>query len=77
LVSICPNPATDAISIKADVSLLGSAFVIKDLSGKFVVQGQFLNENTDVVIQNLSPGFYFLKVINDNLRNQTYKIIKL
>jgi hypothetical protein len=76
-INIYPNPARDAISIKADVSLLGSGFIIKDLSGKLVIQGQLLNENTSIGIQHLPPGFYFLKVINDNPAEQTHKIIKL
>jgi hypothetical protein len=77
LVSIYPNPATGIITIKSDVSLLGSGFLIKNLSGKLVIQGQLLNENTSVELQHLPPGFYFLKVINDNFTNQTCKIIKL
>ncbi len=77
VVSIYPNPASDVITIKSDVSLLGSRFVIKNLSGKLVNQGQLLTETTIVDMQHLSPGFYFLEVTHDNFANQAYKIIKL
>ena len=77
IFSIYPNPANDFISVNSDISLLGSAYSITDYAGKTITQGKLMNEVTPVDIQHLSPGCYFLKVTNDNLAEQTRKIIKL
>jgi hypothetical protein len=74
---VFPNPANDFISVSSDISLLGSAYSITDYAGKTITLGKLMKEVTPVDIQHLSPGFYFLKVTNDNIRNQTCKIIKL
>jgi ligand-binding sensor domain-containing protein len=74
---VFPNPANDFILLNSDVLLLGSAFSITDFIGKTITHGKLMKEITLVDIQHLSPGFYFLKVTNDNLTEQIRQIIKL
>jgi len=69
-----PNPATNQITLKVDNQLLGSIYTICDNTGKSVLNGNILSENSVINLENLSKGFYFLG-IGENLE-RTMKVIK-
>ena len=74
LFSVFPNPAQNQININLDPNLVGSVFMIYDISGKVVKKGKLNSENTTIELNDLSSGIY-----NFNLggnRNQAIKVIK-
>ncbi len=74
IFSIFPNPAQSAINLKADITLLGSAYVVYDNTGKIILKGTITSEITNIELGNLSGGIYLFSV-GENLK-QTYRVIK-
>jgi len=72
--SIFPNPAQSIINLRADIKLLGSAYVVYDNIGKVILKGKISSEITIIELGNLSGGIYLLSV-GENLK-QSFKIIK-
>ena len=69
-----PNPATNQITLKVDNQLLGSIYIIYDNTGKSVLNGNILSEQSVIVLGDLSKGIYLLS-IGENLE-RTFKVIK-
>jgi hypothetical protein len=69
-----PNPVTNQITLKVDNQLLGSIYTICDNTGKSVLNGYILSENSVINLENLSKGFYLLSIA-ENLE-RTVKVIK-
>ena len=74
MFSVFPNPTQSIINVRADIKLLGSAYVIYDNTGKLVLTGKITSENTVIELDNLSDGIYLFSV-GENLK-QTFKVIK-
>ena len=74
LFSVYPNPANSQINVKADAKLLGSIYTVYDNTGKLVLTGKIISENTTIELGNLSGGIYLFSV-GENLK-QTFKVIK-
>jgi hypothetical protein len=74
LFSVFPNPAHNIINVKADYTLIGSAYTIYDNTGKAVQSGKINAANTTIELSNLSGGVYLFS-IGDNMK-QTFKLIK-
>ncbi len=74
MFSVFPNPAQSVINVKANIKLIGSAYVIYDNTGKLVLTGKITSENTVIELDNLSDGIYLFSV-GENLK-QTFKVIK-
>jgi hypothetical protein len=69
-----PNPVTNQITLKVDNQLLGSVYIIYDNTGKSVLNGNILSEQSVIVLGDLSKGIYLLS-IGENLE-RTFKVIK-
>jgi CubicO group peptidase (beta-lactamase class C family) len=74
LFTVYPNPAKSQITIKVDALLLGSNYIIYDFTGKSVLSGKIISEDSHIELGNLSGGIYLLSV-GENM-NQTFKVIK-
>jgi hypothetical protein len=74
LFSVYPNPAKSQINVKADAKLLGSIYTVYNNTGKLVLSGKIISENTTIELGNLSGGIYLFSV-GENLK-QTFKVIK-
>ena len=74
MFSVFPNPTQSIINVRADIKLLGSAYVIYDNTGKLVLTGKITSETTVIELDNLSDGIYLFSV-GENLK-QTFKVIK-
>lgn len=61
-MKIYPNPSNDNISIKISSSYIGLNFSILNQLGVAVLQGKLEGETTDVKIDKLTAGIYFLKI---------------
>jgi hypothetical protein len=74
LFSVYPNPAHGQINVKADAKLLGSIYTVYDNTGKVVLSGKIIAENTVIELGKLSGGIYLFSV-GENMK-QTFKVIK-
>jgi hypothetical protein len=69
-----PNPATHQITINVEKQLLGSVYIIYDNTGKAILTGKILSEQSVIDLVDLSKGIYLLS-IGENL-DRTFKVIK-
>jgi len=74
LFTIFPNPANDYIQINSDQRINCEAYVISDLTGRVVLAGRILSDNTIISVTDLPPGMYFLTLPETN--GGVSKIIK-
>ena len=74
LLSIFPNPTQNMINVKADIKLIGEIYKIYDNMGRVVLTGKLNNQNTTIMLGNLSAGIYLFSV--GAYINQNYKLIK-
>jgi len=74
IFSVFPNPTQGLINVNVDITLIGSAYVIYDNTGKTIIKGKITSENTIIELGNLSGGIYLLSV-GENLK-QTFNVIK-
>lgn len=63
--SIYPNPVANQLSIKTEKNFIGSMYFIKDETGRLLMQGKIINENTSLDISNLATGTYFIQVAKE------------
>lgn len=61
-IAVYPNPTSDLVNVKAGIDLIGSVYIITDLSGRAVLTGDIREENTSLDIGYLSNGLYFIQV---------------
>jgi hypothetical protein len=74
IFSVFPNPTQGLINVNVDITLIGSAYVIYDNTGKTIIKGKITSENTIIELGNLSGGIYLLSM-GENLK-QTFNVIK-
>jgi CubicO group peptidase (beta-lactamase class C family) len=74
IMSLYPNPTSDIINVKTAVNSIGSPYKIYDNMGRTVLSGIIHDENTSIVVSNLSGGIYLFKVGENSI--QTFEIIK-
>ena len=73
-IKLYPNPANSYFNISSEEMI--SSITVYDLAGRRVVENQNIKQTqTQVNVQNLTTGAYFVKV-NVNGATQTFKIIK-
>jgi len=72
-----PNPTTDYLTLEVkEFELSNLHFQLYDMNGK-LLQSEIISANqTNIVVSNLAPASYFLKVIQGNKEVKTFKIIK-
>jgi hypothetical protein len=76
-VSVYPNPATDFIKlIIENYETLNLRFQLYDINGVVIRNSKIETAETNIIMSNLAPGTYFLKVTDKNLTVKTFKIIK-
>ena len=72
-----PNPTTDYLTLKVENFELSTlSFQLYDINGKFLESKKLTDNETQVEMQNLLSGNYFLKVIQGNKEVKTFIIIK-
>ncbi|MFA5773006.1 MAG: T9SS type A sorting domain-containing protein [Thermoplasmata archaeon] len=75
--SAYPNPATNFVKLKIEnFELLTLNFQLYDINGKLLKNKKIEGNETSIVMSNLVPATYFLKVIQSNKEVKTFKIIK-
>ena len=84
-VTAYPNPTTDYLQLKVDasttLSIQSMSYQLYDMNGKLLQNEKITGKQTRIVMSNLVPAIYFVKVVktNHDLPQQevkTFKIIK-
>ncbi len=81
-VSAYPNPTTDYLTltindnVKTRHALSLLSYQLYDMSGKLLQSEKITGNQTSIVMSNLVPATYFVKVIQSNKEVKTFKIIK-
>ena len=72
-----PNPATEVLNISLNnVNIQHSKVKIYNVSGIEVLENEMTNNKTQINIEHLSSGLYFVRVINENGFDKTEKFMK-
>jgi hypothetical protein len=72
LFSLYPNPVVNILKLKLETNFENQSYSICNVDGKIIKQGVINNKITDINVENLSKGVYFIKLAN----NKSYKFIK-
>jgi hypothetical protein len=81
-VSVYPNPTTDYLtlnidnSVKTNHDLSQLSYQLYDVNGKLLQNEKITGNQASIVMSNLVPATYFVKVIQGNKEVKTFKIIK-
>ena len=76
-VSAYPNPTTDYLTLEVkEFELSNLHFQLYDLNGKLLQNEKITGNQTSIVMSNLVPATYFVKVVQGNKEIKTFKIIK-
>jgi len=76
-VSAYPNPTADFLQLKVETEKLKDlSFQLFDMNGKLLQNEKITGDQTSIVMSNLEPATYFVKVIQENKEVKTFKIIK-
>ncbi len=75
--SVYPNPTTDFLILKIENQNAESySFWLYNLSGNLLLNKKVEGIETQIGLQNIPTGTYFLKVTNGRKELKTFKIIK-
>ena len=75
--SAYPNPTTDYLTLEVkDFNLSSLTFQLFDMSGKLLETIKIAGNQTSIVMSNLLPATYFLKITDNKKEIKTFKIIK-
>ena len=76
-VTAYPNPTTDYLTLSiADFDASKLSYQLYDMNGKLLQNEKITGNQTSIVMSNLVPATYFVKVIQGNKEFKTFKIIK-
>jgi hypothetical protein len=76
-VSAYPIPVTDNLILTVETLDFSTLhYQLYDINGKLLVSKKAESNETNIVMNNLAPSTYFLKVIQNNKEIKSFKIIK-
>jgi photosystem II stability/assembly factor-like uncharacterized protein len=71
--TISPNPVSNSLTINASEALVGNKYTIKNVLGETIQSDILTNMSTELNVQNLANGIYFLHLIG---LNKSIKFVK-
>ncbi len=75
--SAYPNPTNNDLTLKVEnIELSTFNFQLFDINAKLIEAKKIESSETSIVMVNLVPATYFLKIIKNNKEVKTFKIIK-
>ncbi len=75
MISAFPNPSKGLVNIESSNNLFGSPFMLTDLQGRILLQGEMGNGNRHEIHLPPQKGIYLLQVIQDGERH-SLRLIK-
>jgi hypothetical protein len=75
--SVYPNPTTDYLVLKVEnFDMENLSYQLIDINGKHLENKKITGNETSIVMSNLVPAIYFLKVTQNSKEVKSFKIIK-
>lgn len=76
-VSAFPNPTSNNMTLEIkDFELSALSFLLYDMHGKLFQEEKIIGNQTSILMSNLAPGTYLMKVLQSEKEVKTFKIIK-
>jgi len=76
-VSAYPNPTTDYLTLRIEeFEVSNLLYQLYDMNGKLLQNEKITGNQTSIIMSNLVPATYFVKIIQENKELKTFKIIK-
>jgi len=76
-VTAYPNPTTDYLTLSiGEFNISNLSYQLYDMNGKLLQSEKISGNQTSIVMSNLVPANYFVKLIQGNKEVKTFKIIK-
>lgn len=76
-VSAYPNPTNDYLTLSiGEFDISNLSYQLYDMNGKLLQNAKITGNQTSIVMSNLVPANYFVKVVQGNKEVKTFKIIK-
>ncbi|HOS46188.1 MAG TPA: T9SS type A sorting domain-containing protein [Bacteroidales bacterium] len=77
LVTAYPNPTTDYLTLRIDeFDISDLSYQLYDMQGKLLRNEKITSNQTRIVMSNLAPATYSVKVVQGNKEIKTFKIVK-
>lgn len=77
LVTAYPNPTTDYLTLRIDeFDISDLSYQLYDMQGKLLRNEKITGNQTRIVMSNLAPATYSVKVVQGNKEIKTFKIVK-
>ena len=77
LVTAYPNPTTDYLTLRIDeFDISDLSYQLYDMQGKRLRNEKVTSNQTRIVMSNLAPATYSVKVVQGNKEIKTFKIVK-
>jgi Secretion system C-terminal sorting domain len=79
-LSAYPNPTTDYLTLEVDASTLESdhqlSYQLLEINGILLQNAKITGSQTSIMMSNLAPATYFVKITNGDKDVKTFKILK-
>ncbi len=76
-VTAYPNPTIDYLTLSIDeFDISNLSYQMYNMSGKLLQNRKITGNQTSIVMSNLVPAIYFVKVMQNNNEVKTFKIVK-
>jgi hypothetical protein len=76
-MSVYPNPTTNRLTLKvSEYESDNLSYHLFDVTGKLVKMKKITDPETRIIMQDLKPGVYFLRIVDKNKEIKVFKIIK-
>lgn len=75
--TLFPNPTSEHLQLEIPVEKVNRiTYWLYNMEGKLLQNEKLRNTSTIILVENLPPATYFLKLLEDEKEIQTFKIIK-
>ena len=76
-IVVYPNPASDFVKLKIkNYEVENLRYQLYDINSSLLQDNKIVGNETNIIMSNLLPATYFLKVTDNNKPIKTFKIIK-
>jgi len=66
VLKLYPNPVTSVLNVQVDYNLINQPYSIVDGLGRVVLNGNLIEVDTAINVEQLSKGIYYLKLSDSN-----------